>query len=242
LWITRPKVGEIVLVGTMNNPGTVIMTVSDLSEIEVEAEVDETDIANVRIGQSADIKVDAFQDTVFAGIVTEVGNSAKVSGFSSQDQITNFLVKVQFVTTFANVKPGMTAEVDVTTARHRDVLHVPIQAVVIRDQLPKDEEEPEEPEGGGSVAIAAEGEPNTEAEAESWDEDAEYEGVYVIRDGKAVFIQVETGIADQQNMEITSGLEEGEEIVIGPYKELRRLKHKDLVKATKKQDEENSDK
>jgi HlyD family secretion protein len=89
------EVGEIVLVGTMNNPGTVIMTVSDLSIIEVEAEVDETDIAVVELGQKTAIKIDAFPDTTFEGYVTEVGNSAKISGFSSQDQVTNFIVRIR---------------------------------------------------------------------------------------------------------------------------------------------------
>lgn len=234
------EVGEIVLVGTMNNPGTVIMTVSDLSEIEVEAEVDETDIAAVKLGQKAAINVDAFPDTVFEGIVTEVGNSAKVSGFSSQDQITNFIVNVQFVETYPYVKPGMTAEVDITTAEHFDVLKVPIQAVVIRDELPDEKKPKSEDESSG--AIAAEGDSDVDADMQEWlEEEHEYQGVYVIRDGKAKFVQVTTGIADRQDIEITSGLQGGEEIVIGPYKMLRRLKHNDMVKIERRDENSNAE-
>lgn len=225
------EVGEIVLVGTMNNPGTVIMTVSDLSEIEVEAEVDETDIANVDLGQKAEIRVDAFPDTTFKGVVTEVGNSAKVSGSSSQDLVTNFLVKVQFTKTYEPVRPGMTAEVDITTGEHDSVLYVPIQAVVMRDELPKDEGEAsgEQAESSGG-ALAAETD-DMEAERVMNGESKEYEGVFLVKDGKAMFAQVTTGIADQQNIEITSGLSDSLELVTGPYKMLRKLKHGDEVKA-----------
>jgi len=233
------EVGEIVLVGTMNNPGTVIMTVSDLSVIEVEAEVDETDIAAVELGQKAKIKVDAFPDTSFAGLVTEVGNSAKISGFSSGDQVTNFLVKVQFTDTYKYVKPGMTAEVDITTDEHFDVLHVPIQAVVMREELPDEDNEDSNEPTENSGAIAAE-QPADEDESKQSDkpEDQEYEGVFVIEDGKASFVQVTTGIADQRNMEIISGLSDSTEIVIGPYKMLRKLKHGEEIKITKTSGEE----
>ncbi len=226
------EVGEIVLVGTMNNPGTVIMTVADLSVIEVEAEVDETDIAVVEPGQKASIKVDAFRDTSFVGVVTEVGNAARISGYSTQDQVTNFLVNVQFVDAFRHVKPGMTAEVEITANEHFDVLHVPIQAVVMRDELPG-ENDTSEPEAN-SGAIAAEPE-STEAEPEekSRDEDQEYEGVFVIQDGKASFVQVSTGIADQRNIEVTSGLSDSTEIIVGPYKMLRQLKHGDKIRIEK---------
>jgi len=236
------EVGEIVLVGTMNNPGTVIMTVSDLSEIEVEAEVDETDIAAVELGQNSEIRVDAFPDTTFVGIVTEVGNSARISGLSSQDQVTNFIVKVQFTETYPLVKPGMTAEVDITTAEHFDVVYVPIQAVVMRDKLPKDDE-PDDDESvtNSSVAIAAEPEDSSAVDNKSKTEERDYEGVYVIRDGKASFVQVETGIADQQNMEIVSGLEEGSDIVIGPYRMLRQLKHGDRVTIEKRAGEDDEE-
>lgn len=232
------EVGEIVLVGTMNNPGTVIMTVADLSVIQVEAEVDETDIANVRVGLKSDIRVDAFQDTTFRGIVTEVGNAARISGYSSQDQVTNFLVKVQFVDAYRYVKPGMTAEVDITTDEHFDVLHVPIQAVVIRDRLPEEKVLSGGDSSGKSGAIAAETSSEQTGESDEPGEDKEYQGVFVVDKGKAKFVQVETGIADQQNIEILTGLSDSLEIVIGPYKMLRKLDHGDLIKAEKRTEEE----
>jgi HlyD family secretion protein len=147
-------------------------------------------------------------------------------------------VNVQFVETYPFVKPGMTAEVDITTAEHFDVLKVPIQAVVIRDELP-DEKKPKREEEKSSGAIAAEADSEIDADMQEWlEEEHEYQGVYVIRDGKAKFVQVTTGIADRQDIEITSGLQGGEEIVIGPYKMLRRLKHDDLVKIDRR-DENN---
>ncbi|MGB2769871.1 MAG: efflux RND transporter periplasmic adaptor subunit, partial [Candidatus Zixiibacteriota bacterium] len=101
------EVGEIVMIGTMNNPGTVIMTVSDMSEIETEVEVDETDIAQVKLGQETEISIDAYPDTTFKGRVTEIGHTARVSGLGTQDQVTNFLVKVMLIDEVSTIRPGM---------------------------------------------------------------------------------------------------------------------------------------
>ncbi|KPJ64194.1 hypothetical protein AMJ44_13210, partial [candidate division WOR-1 bacterium DG_54_3] len=128
------EVGEIVMIGTMNNPGTVIMAVSDMSEIETEVEVDETDIAGVKLGQEAKIEIDAYPDTVFKGKVTEIGHSARISGMGTQDQVTNFLVKVKLLDEVPSIRPGMSASVDITTDSRLDALNVPIQAVVMREQ------------------------------------------------------------------------------------------------------------
>ena len=123
------EIGEIVMVGTMNNAGTVIMTVADLSTIEVEVNVDETDIARVRVGQDTKIELDALPDTSFKGVVTEVGNAAQSASASG---VTNFTVKILLLDKVEGIKPGMTATVDITTDRRKDVLYVPIQAVVMR--------------------------------------------------------------------------------------------------------------
>ncbi len=229
------EVGEIVLVGTMNNPGTVIMTVSDLSVIEVEAEVDETDIAAVELDQKAAIKVDAFPDTTFDGYVTEVGNSAKISGFSSQDQVTNFVVKVQFAETHDKIKPGMTAEVDITTAEHFDVLRVPIQAIVMRDKLPDEDSTGQEKNNSGESAASADKSGDRKSGVK---ENEEYEGVFVIQDNIALFTQVTTGIADQQKIEVVTGLEDSTQIVVGPYRMLRKLKHGEKVSIEKTLEDE----
>ena len=213
--------GEIVMVGTMNNPGTVILTVADLNTIEVEVEVDETDIAQVKVGQKAEIEVDAFPDTTFRGEVTEVGNAAKISGYSSADRVTNFLVKVLLLDDVPDIKPGMTATADITTDIRDDALYLPIQAVVFREKEKEKEptvDQPDEAEGG---AIAAELD-STVAVDDDEDEE-ELEGVFRIVEDTVIFVPVVTGIADQQNIEIIEGIADGDEIVTGSYTVLRTI-------------------
>ncbi len=228
------EVGEIVMIGTMNNPGTVIMTVSDLSEIEVEVEVDETDIASVGLDQEVKIEIDAFPDTTYQGRVTEIGNTAKITGYGSQEQVTNFMVKVLLLEEVSGIKPGMSASVDITTDNRQGVLKAPIACVVMRkldpDSLKKKGEKMKE-----SEAKAAETEEETEGD-ENKDEEKkkEVEGIFVVENEKAKFLPVETGISDEQNIEIISGIEEKDKIVIGPYKTLRILKDGNKVKIIKK--------
>ena len=225
------EVGEIVMIGTMNNPGTVIMTISDLSEIEVEVEVDETDIANVKLGQDTKIEIDAFPDTSYKGEVTEIGNTAQVSGYGTQEQVTNFMVKILLMEEVSGIKPGMSASVDITTDKHLDVLKAPIACMVMRnvnsDSLKKEKEKVK-----GSEVKASEGEKEEEKIQE--EEKQDIEGVFVIENDKAKFVPVETGISDEQNIEIISGLKEKDEIIVGPYKTLRTIKEGDKVKVTKK--------
>ena len=229
--------GENVVIGTMNNPGTVIMVVSDLSAIEIEAEVDETDIASIKVGQDVEILLDAFPDTTFKGEVIQVGNSAKASSFAVSDQVTNFLVKVKLLDDVPSIRPGMSASVDITTDSRLDALNVPIQAVVMReekgDTLTAKEEEKE-----GALASA-----NTlprKGNKKGKKEKKELEGVFVVKEGRAKFVEVKTGIADQQNIEIVSGINEDDMVVIGTYKILRTLKDRDKVKVTEKKGEEES--
>jgi HlyD family secretion protein len=212
--------GEIVVVGTMNNPGTVIMTVADLSTIEVEVEVDETDIAGVRVGQDAKIEVDAFPDTTFRGRVTEVGNSAQVSGISSSDRVTNFLVTVLLLDDIPTIKPGMTATADITTDVCDNCLHVPIQAVVYRSLKEIEKKRAQNAESSGG-AVAAELDSTSSNEEE--EDDQEVEGVFRVVEGKVEFMPVVTGIADQQNIQIESGIDDGDEIVTGSYSILRTI-------------------
>jgi HlyD family secretion protein len=226
------EVGEIVMIGTMNNPGTVIMTVSDMSEIETEVEVDETDIAQVKLGQETEISIDAYPDTTFKGRVTEIGHAARISGLGTQDQVTNFLVKVMLLDDVATIRPGMSASVDITTDSRTDVLSVPIQAVVMReeesDTLTEEGEEKE-----GAVASTDSGSVKGEKKGKKKEKE-EVEGVFLIVDGRAKFVQVATGIADQQNIEIVSGIDEDDQVVTGSYKILRTLKDGDKVKVTEK--------
>jgi len=225
------EVGEIVMIGTMNNPGTVIMTVSDLSEIEVEVEVDETDIANVGLGQEANIEIDAFPDTSYKGKVTEIGNTAKISGYGTQEQVTNFMVKVLLVEEVSGIKPGMSASVDITTDRREGALKAPIACVVMRE-LDSDSLEEGQEKGKGSEAKASES--DEEKEEDEKEKKKEVEGVFVVENDRAKFLQVETGISDEQNIEVMSGIEEKDQIITGPYKTLRILKDGNKVKVTKK--------
>ncbi len=228
------EVGEIVMIGTMNNPGTVIMTISDMSEIETEVEVDETDIADVKLGQEAKIEIDAYPDTVFRGEVTEIGHSARISGLGTQDQVTNFLVKVKLLDKVPSIRPGMSASVDITTDSRLDALNVPIQAVVMREEkgdtlIAKEEVK----EGALPSANTLPKKGNKKRKKEK----KEIEGVFVVKEGRAEFVEVKTGIADQQNIEIVSGINEHDMVVIGTYKILRTLKDGDKVKATEKKGE-----
>jgi HlyD family secretion protein len=220
------EVGEIVLTGTMNNPGTVIMIISDMSETQAEVEVDETDVASVKVGQDAKIEIDAFPDTLFKGKVTEIGQTARISGLGTQDQVTNFLVKVMLLDTIPALRPGMSATVDITTNFHPKVLSLPIQAVVMKEE--KADTLKEKKEG----ALASTDSNKTKDEKKK--KEKEVQGVFVIQDGRAKFVKVKTGIADQQNIEILSGINEGDQVVTGSYKILRTLKDGDKVKIEKK--------
>jgi len=219
------KQGENVVIGTMNNPGTVIMTVSDLSVIEIEAGVDETDVSLVSAGQPVKIELDAFPDTAFDGNVVKIGNSANITGFGSQDQATNFMVNVRLLDTVINIKPGMTASVDITTATRDSVLQVPIQAVVMREK--QDSAQAVQGDSDAGVAVAATAE---DAPARRKGKAEELEGVFVVEGGVAKFKEIKTGIADQQYIEVEGGLEADAEVITGSFKILRELKDGDPVK------------
>ena len=227
--------GEIVITGTMNNPGTVILTVADLSAMEVEAEVDETDVVNVALSQRAEISVDAFPDTTFEGTVVAVGNSGRRRGGSGSDEVINFQVKVRFDEGDSRLKPGMTADVEVETRTREDVLTVPIQALVARSrgQLEKDRKAAARRDKKDASADTVDAPDTTDSHAdrerEKWEKEV-VEGVYKIVDDKAVFVPVETGIADESMIEVTSDLSEGDKIVEGPFRVLRELKEGTRIK------------
>jgi HlyD family secretion protein len=228
----RAEKGETVIPGTMNNPGTVIMTVSDLSAIEVEVDVDETDIALVKVDQNAEVSVDAFRDTTFRGRVIEVGSAALAPGAGlGQEQVTNFRVKILLLDKVAGIKPGMTATADITTAERKNVLAVPIQAVVLRDSSALVKAKEKDKKDSGAFASTPSSTPASTAVPKK---KKELEGVFVIRDGKAVFVPVSVGIADQTNIEVLSGLQEGDMIITGSYKTLRTLENEAKVKTDEK--------
>ncbi|MBD3349081.1 MAG: efflux RND transporter periplasmic adaptor subunit [Candidatus Eisenbacteria bacterium] len=216
--ITRLNVeeGENVVTGTMNQPGTVIMTISDMSDMEVATEIDETDIVDVEVGQRAEVDVEALADTLLTGRVTEVGNSGITAMAGTEQEITNFLVVVLLRDVHPGLKPGMTATVDIITATHEDALNVPIQSVVSRkpSELSEESEEEteaaEEPRGGRSER----------------EEEEEIEGVFVVtEDDEALFVPVVAGIADELSIEVEGELTEGQRVMSGPYRVLRTLKN-----------------
>ena len=220
------KKGEHVIMGTLNNAGTAIMVISDLSSIVIEAEVDETDIASVHLGQSVKIALDAFPDTTFNGEVIQVGNAAKLASSSLTDQVTNFDVKILIKDIILDIKPGMTASVDITTASRDSVVAIPSGAVVMRSESILKEKEKSEKSGNGK---------KTDEESTPIVKKAEkdLEGVFLVKGGKADFVQVHTGIRDQQNIEIISGLNQEDSVITGPYRTLRTIKQGEDILAQK---------
>ncbi len=216
--------GEIVITGTMNNPGTQILVVSDLSGMLVKAEVDETDVVDMKVGQTARISVDAFPDTTFPGTVTEIGNTAKRSVISSVEGQTNFEVKVVFDHQVPAIRPGMTADVDIATGTHEKTLVVPIQSVVIRTQSQLDK-------AAKKKVKAAKPKAGLTADEDTVGRrDPEISGVLVVKDGVTSFVPVRTGLASETMIEVMGALQAGDVVVSGPYKALRELKPGTKVK------------
>lgn len=218
--------GENVIMGTMNNAGTQILTVSDMSRMLVRADVDETDIVDLRIGQKAKISVDAIPDTMFAGTVTEIGNTAKRSITSSVEGQTDFEVKVVFDANVPQVRPGMTADVNIDTGTHEKTLVVPIQAVVVRTQRELDraaKRPAARARRASAVTVSAD-------EDTVGRRDAEITGMFVVRDGVTRFLPVRTGLSSETMIEVFGDLKASETVVSGPYKALRDLKPGSKVK------------
>lgn len=204
----RVEEGEIALVGTMNNPGTILMSIADLSVMEVEVEVDETDVVGVRIGHTAEVRVDAFPAEPIKGTVTEVGSSA-LEKLTATEESKDFKVVITLEDPPKNLKPGLSASADIITARKDNVLAVPISSLVLREK----------------------------EEANNADESEREEGVYIVQENRVKFIPVQKGIMGELKIEILSGLEEGQEVVVGPYSALRQLKDEMLIKVEEKQEE-----
>ena len=225
--VTRRNIeaGETVVIGTMNNPGTVLMTIADFSVLEAHVEVDETDIPAVGFGQPAEITIDALPDRVYRGVVTEIGNSP-IQNDAGGTQATNFLVGVTLDGDVPGVRPGFTATADITTATRSDVVAVPIQSTTVREigrgaaaGGPARASSPVTPAvSAAQPAAAPAGEPE------------EVEGVFVVRDERAVFVRVETGIAGDRYFEALTGLAAGDLVVTGPFDVVRTLEDGDAVR------------
>ncbi len=230
--------GENVVTGTMNNPGTVLMTIADLSEIEAEIDVDETDVVGIRIGQPATVSIDAFPDKKFKAEVVKVGNSAVTgSAANPTEQTTNFRVTVALREAVPGIKPALSCSATITTATRDAVLAVPIQALTIRTQPApgegKDGKADPKEKGGAQAAQKPEVKPAQEILDDETDEsrkEREKEGVFLVRDGVAHFMPVKTGIGGERFFEVLEGLKSGDEVVTGSYQAIRDLKDGDPVK------------
>jgi HlyD family secretion protein len=194
--------------------------------MKVEADVDETDVSAVSLGQKAKVTIDALPDTSLAGHVSEIANSPSIENAGGQDQQTNFLVDVMIDVPPAMLRPGMTADVEVTTASRDSVLLVPIQAVVVRT--------PEELVPIAKRASKRKASKGAKAEAAQAKDPAatkEMRGVFVMeKDGKVAFRQVTTGISSDTDYEVRGELQPGEKIVTGPFRVLRTLKPEQKVR------------
>jgi len=223
--VTRRNIeeGETVVVGTMNNAGTVLLTIADMSVIEAQVEVDETDIPTVSIGQIAKVTIDAMPGKSFVGKVVEIGNSPiqAAAGASSASQATNFLVKVQIENTIPDVRPGFTCTAEITTATRKNSVSVPIQATTVREVVvDKDGKMVREPTTDKRPRRTS----NVEAsELKPGQARKELEGVFVVRDNKAEFVPVKTGIAGEKYFEVLNGLKTGDQVIVGPFSSVREL-------------------
>jgi len=225
--------GEVVVSGTMNNPGSVIGTIADLSEILAKVNVDETEVVHVRVGQTAILKVDAIPNRPYHGKIIEVGSSGL--SLPTQPDVTFFEVKILLSDADEALRPGMSVRSEINAASHPSALAVPIQAVVERRPLAPAADAKAQREakrgggnGGRGGAEAAEA-PAAASTAPTPATDEEVKVVFVVAGGKARQRPVETGISDETHVEILAGLQPGEQVVTGPYRTLRDLKDGDAV-------------
>ena len=218
--------GENAIIGTMNNPGTVLLTVSDMSIVEGEMEVDETDVPHVKIGQKAVLTFDAYPDKKFDGVVTEIGGSPITkSALGTDSSAVNFKVKVQIANPPANIRPGFSVSGKIETDRREATLAIPIPALVVTDPASLERKKPGAKPAPTAVAAA----PSTAGA--SADKKKDVEGAFVVKkDFTVEFRKIKTGISADLQTEVLEGLSEGEEIVTGPFKALRQLRIGDRVK------------
>jgi HlyD family secretion protein len=215
--------GETVVIGIQNAPGSTLMTLADMSVITAEVKVDETDIVNVILGQPAEVTIDAIPKKVFHAVVTEIGNNAIVrsTGVATSQQASasqeakDFKVVVTLQDPPEDLRPGLSTTAKITTARRSKVVTIPIQALTIRREADLEAANAEK----GSVQAAAPQKDTSKGKSED-----EVQGVFVVRNKKAEFVPVQTGVTGTTDIEVLSGLKEGDEIVTGSYKILRTMK------------------
>ena len=233
--------GENVVPGIQNTVGSLLYQVSDLSTITAEVKVDETDIVNVKLGQPAEVTIDAVRNKTFKGHVTEIGQSAvgRTSGLTSgqgstaTEEAKDFKVVVTLDAPPPGLRPGLSTTAKITTATRQDAVTIPIQALAVRmrRELEASEKEGKGKEAKGMVqAAAAQPAPASGSSKEKDKSKEEVQGVFVLKNGRAVFTPVETGIMGTTDMEVLSGVKPGDEIVTGSFSVLRTLKNNTKVK------------
>ena len=215
--VTRLNVeeGETVIIGTMNNPGSLVATISDLSVIEVVVQVDETEVSEIALGDSASIRIDAFPDRDFSGTVTEIGNSAinpPSQQQGNQQAAIDFEVVLTLDETDAPLRPDLSATADIVVESRSGVVAVPIIALTVRDA----------DEVGEAVA---------ESELE------DIEGVFLVKESTVSFQPIQVGVAGQEYFEVLTGLSSGDIVVAGPYQRIRQLREGDAISVIEDDDE-----
>lgn len=220
--VTRLNIeaGETAIVGTMNNPGSLLLTIADLSEMEARVRVGETDIPDISLGDPAEVRIDAYPNKLFHGEVTRIANSAvnapeaQSSAPGQQAQAIDFEVIVTLRNPPADLRPDLTATAEIVTATRESVLTVPIIAVTVRD------------ENGRRFTADA----TTVGAPAPGTEVAEVEGVFVVRDRKPVWTPIQVGIVGDWYFEVVAGLEEGDTVIAGPYAAVRDLEPDDPIR------------
>jgi HlyD family secretion protein len=241
--VTRRNIeeGETAVVGTMNNAGTVLLTIADMSVLEAEVEVDETDIPTVSLGQKASVTIDAVPNRMFKGRVTEIGNSPVQTTTQTQGQqqrqATTFRVVITLEEDVPDVRPGFTCTAEITTATRKGAVAVPIQALTVRELLYDPSgaivREPP-PERKRRLLGGNDTDDKTTApkptEPPPGHTRRETEGVFVMKDGKAIYTPVKTGVAGEQYFEVLEGLAAGDQVITGPFASVREMSDGEAVR------------
>ncbi|NTW48126.1 MAG: efflux RND transporter periplasmic adaptor subunit [Chlorobiales bacterium] len=237
--VLNNKLGERV-VGTSQFAGTEILRIADLSIMEILVEVNENDIVNVKVGDTARVSVDAYPNRTFQGVVKEIANTAKTSSSGTQEEVTNFDVKIRIVDHGNLLRPGMSATADIETATVKDAVAVPIQSVTVRSivqGLSSEELEAKRKETFGESGTDQKNVSTKLEESRKLQDIEKLARVVFIKQGeKVVMREVETGIADNTYIQITKGIQPGDEVVSGSYKAISRdLKDGSSVALAKKE-------
>lgn len=226
--VTRRNIelGETAVIGTMNNPGSLLLTISDLGGVEAVMQVDETDVPRISVGDSAWVEIDAFRDVDFRGVVTRIGNSAirpPATGAGGQTSTVDYEVIIAIIDPPVHLRPDLSATADIITDTRTNAVAVPIIALTVRD--------PEEGPGGQPADTAGMAPPRARGPVARAAQARPREGVFVVREGKARFVPVQVGIVGQEHFEILSGVQPGDTVVTGPYQRIRELSDGDAVRA-----------